>query len=107
MTTEDDKINEMPPLPIAFYDWTLEEHELFKFKGELTSMNERKNHKIYHIWRLWAEHSTNPSFLDMIQPKIGEEETEQEKRLKVCIFQLLDKMAKILTNTELVEELQS
>jgi hypothetical protein len=56
---------------------------------------------------LWAEHSTNPSFLDMIQPKIGEEETEQEKRLKVCIFQLLDKMAKILTNTELVEELQS
>ena len=107
MTTEDDKTIEMPPVPIAFYDWTLQELELFQFKGDQNNMNERKNHKIYHIWTLWAEHSTNPSFLDMIQLKIGEEETEQEKRLKACVLQLLDKMAKILTNTELVEELQS
>jgi hypothetical protein len=97
---------EIPPEPIAFYDWTPEDENL-KFKGDLDNMNERKNHKLYNMWRLWSEHTMSLSFLDMVQPKIGEEESETEKRLKTCLFQLLDKMAKILINTDIVEELKS
>ena len=95
---------EFPPLPVVFYDWSDEEKEMIQYKGDHDNIENRQKHKLYHIWMLWSMHCSSEEFLRLMEK---EAVTDDERRYKRCIYTIFDKMAKILTNTDILEELRS
>ena len=60
--------------------------------------------KLYSLWFLYGQLMTNPQIDKLIQNKPADESTD-EYLVKSTLVQVIDSVAKILTTTDLFEEL--
>lgn len=95
---------QLPPLPHAIYEWSDFDKDHFLFKGDKVDIQERMKFKIYNLWTVYGELCTNQKLVDYINKK-EHNKTGEKFYLKNLIVNLVDRLSKILINTDLIEEL--
>lgn len=92
----------LPPIPHPFKKWS-EHEEKFKYTGSVDDYNSRIHHKLYSMWIIWALLRTNEKI-----EKLCSQESDKESDeffLKATIVDIMDVIAKVLINTDLIDEL--
>jgi hypothetical protein len=106
--SEKNDINELleslPPHPRPFYAWTEREERNFRFQGDPADIMQRLKHKVYSLWFLIGEILTNPTIDEYVR-RVPADETSDLYQGKAYLVHLVDLISKILTNTDLLEEL--
>jgi F0F1-type ATP synthase delta subunit len=93
----------LPPYPQSFFDYTEEQEEIIKYKGDLQNINSRVSHKLFNVWVLWCNLRNNEKLINVINK---ESDTDSDEFfLKQTIVSFLDFLAKILGNTHIAEEI--
>lgn len=94
---------EMPPYPIGLFDWTDEQKEHWEYHGSKTSIKQRASHKLWNTWLLWVDLHNNEKLINMIA-KDTEDKESDEFQLKQMIVLVIDRLGKVLGNTNIGEE---
>lgn len=93
----------LPPRPVPLYREDLETDPK-KYEGDLSNIPRRAAHKLYNVWLLWVALRCN----EKIETIIKKEETDQTTDsflLKATFVQILDQLAKILVDGDIVQEI--
>lgn len=93
----------LPPDPVPFRDYDPDEVSL-RYIGSKTDMASRLVHKILYIWVFWAQLRTNPAIEELLSTKCDQE--SDEYKAKATIVEIIDRMAKILSDTDTKEEMR-
>lgn len=102
----EDKNENLPPYPMAFFPLSDWDKEYLTYKDDPTKMNRRMAHKLFKLWVLWAGLINNEKLRDIVQ--IDDDKHDSDIYfLKSNIVNTMDQMAKILSNTDITEELVS
>jgi hypothetical protein len=96
-------IESLPPYPKDFMPWTEEDEERFKFEpSEESNINLKQ--KLFKVWVLWADLRSSKVVADMLN-KAPDDKESDEFKAKGILVNIIDKLAKILNQTDLVKEL--
>lgn len=96
-----EKEMKIPPLPVAFYGKLPNDPP--RYDGDSKNIRRRAAHKLYNMWVFWINVRTSKELDELLQ----REETDKESdafKAKATIVQMLDQIAKVLVNTNLLEE---
>lgn len=97
-------LDSLPAFPKPFYEWSEDEKKFYTFRGNVEKYEDRMRFKLYSLWFLYGQLMTNPQIDKLIQNKPADESTD-EYLVKSTLVQVIDSVAKILTTTDLFEEL--
>ena len=98
-----DMINQLPPYPKDFMPWTKQDEERYKFEPTENSIKNMKE-KLFKIWVLWADLRSSKKINQMLSTEPKEKESD-EYIIKGVLVNTIDKLAKILTQGDLIKEL--
>jgi hypothetical protein len=100
----DDEVDHLkiPPLPVPLYKES--EDDPKKYTGDKSKILDRVAHKLYNVWLFWLAVRCNDK-LDAILQRETEDKESDEFVLKATIVQMIDRLAKILVDTNLLEEI--
>lgn len=79
------------------------EHDPPKFEGDLEDMSLRMRTKLYNLWTLYSDLRKNGTLANYLN-KVDDKDTEK-KYIKACMVITIDRLAKMLIDTNLAEEL--
>lgn len=97
---------QLPPLPTPIHPWSDFDKEHFQYSGEMNDFNGRMKHKLYSVWQTYGQLCNNQKLIDYINKE--EHHKNGEKHfLKNTIVNIVDRLSKILTNTDIMEELRN
>jgi len=102
----DDALNKLPPFPKFFYDWTEDQKKRYGYEGDTEDLTRRMKCKLYNMWLVWGEFRGSEN-LNKLLSRQPEDKESDEFMAKSSIVQLMDIMAKILTSTDLIQELMT
>lgn len=77
-----------------------------RYDGSLDDLTLRRNVKIYNLWLLWSNLRKDEKLFTMLQTAKDEKEDTEMFYLKSMMVLTLDRMGKILVDTNIVEELK-
>ena len=107
--TEENKENEcpiedknMPIFPVGLLE--PREDDPPKYPYDMDDMEERKTYKLWNIWLTWSHLLKNKDVMELLNLK--EEDSEETKQLKWIAVSLLYRIGKILSSTNLLEEIK-
>jgi hypothetical protein len=107
MSTEKEahnQVHEIPmPYPEKLFEWSKEELDNIKFQGPCTDIPARLVHKCFQFWVLWSNLRNSEELIKIINEK--SEKDSHDYKLKLYMIQTIDKIGKILCNTNIVQEL--
>lgn len=111
MTEEQSKFNEylndlvdkLPLHPKPLYEYTEEEKKKYEYTGDMEDKNRRMKEKLYNLWKFWAEIRSSKIIEDLLFRKPEDLESD-EYLAKQIIVNIIDQLGKIMTNTNLIEE---
>lgn len=95
-------LDSLPPFPKVVYEWQ-EEDERIKFQVSEDSVENMKQ-KLYKVWVMWADIARNKELEAMLSAPPEDVESEEFK-VKAVLAHVIDKIAKILTQGDLIKEL--
>ena len=94
----------LPPYPQGFFEWTEDDIKQLKYGSDEKDINKRMGHKLYSTWLLWAEMRTNEKLMGLVNA--GSDDTKSDEfYLKNIAVNVMDRLGKILSNTDITEEL--
>jgi hypothetical protein len=73
-----------------------------KFDGDLSDMSLRMRTKLYNVWTLYSDLRKNGTLANYLNKDSKDKET---KYVKACLVITIDRLAKMLIDTNLTEEL--
>ena len=94
---------EMPVYPHPLIRDIRECDRPIPYDGDISNLNSRKNYKLLNIWGAWSDIRKNERFLKLLEKK--EDESNDIKELKYVFVLLMDRIARILYATNLLDEL--
>lgn len=94
----------LPPFPVPFRDYDADETSL-RYSGPDSDYGARIMHKILYLWILWAQLRTSPALEKLLSTKADDEESDEHKA-KGCIVDIIDRLAKVLSDTDLSDEMR-
>ena len=101
---DDGKI-ELPAYPSCIFELPEDDDsfDAIKYTGDIKDMNHRMRHKLFYLWVTWAQMRNHQDIVEIIS-KRHEKGTES---FKLCnyILNAWDNLARVLTITNLVEEI--
>ena len=99
---DDSEVKEykLPPQPQPFYKW---EEKDQRYKGDMDDLPSRIKAKLYKTWILWANLRTCTELEEILAKKV-DFDTDQYKVNSVLV-RVMDTLAKILSDTDLLQEL--
>jgi hypothetical protein len=100
MTTQETK---WPPYPKPATLTTDEEKEQLKYVGDKDDIPTRMMSKLIQVWFLWGELVKSEELHKALRNT--PEQNTDEYMIKRLIINIIEMMAKILSNTDLVEEI--
>jgi len=106
MQTQEEPIIGDANTPV-FPEGILPKNELFdypSYDGDMSDINERKNVKLYNIWNHWSSLRKNENLMVLLNKT--DDENEDVKFLKMVMVLTMDRIGKILGDTNMVEELK-
>lgn len=106
--SEETKVNEplLPPYPEPFFEWTDEQKKSIKYTGELDHMKHRLGFKLFNLWLMWTDLRANEKLIKIINKPLKDKTKKEDiNYLKNVIVETIDRLAKILGNTNITEEL--
>lgn len=89
-----------PPEPLLPSN---EEFDIPPYKGDLNDLTERRNTKLYNLWTIWSDLRKNEELIKMLE--VNKKDTKELKFLKGILTIVMDRMGKVLSDTNIVEEL--
>lgn len=100
---EKDEMEEkrVPPRPVPLYPYN-EDTDPKKFDGDRTDIPRRAAFKLFNVWMLWLNIRCNRPIEDMLKKESAQD--SDEYKLKCVIIEILDKLAKILIDGDILEE---
>jgi hypothetical protein len=100
---ESDEITDhkLPPYPTPFRPWTDKD---MRYTGNMDDFRERLNCKLYSLWCLWAQLRTNENLEKLLSRAEADKECDAHIA-KSVIIDLMDAMAKRLSDTDLLDEI--
>ena len=93
----------LPPYPEPFFEWNDEQIKNFKYDGDTEDIGKRMAHKLNSTWLLWTDLRTNDRLMEIVNQATDKE--SDEFYMKNLLVTLIDRVAKVLSNTDLTEEL--
>lgn len=102
----DEALNRLPPFPKAFYEWTDEQKKRYGYQGDMDDLNRRMKSKLYSLWLMWGELRGSKNLNELLAREPKDKESD-EFTAKCSIVQIMDVVAKILTSTDLLQELMT
>lgn len=98
----DNNDNNLPVYP----EGVLPPHEKYdfpKYEGDMNDLNERRCVKLFNIWTHYSDLRKNEMLFKILNE--AEEKDEKIKFLKLIIVLTIDRLGKILSDTNISEEL--
>lgn len=80
-----------------------EEHDIPSYQGDMDDLNERRNVKLYNLWSIWSDLRQNEKLIQLLEAK--KKDSGEMKFLKAMLTLTIDRMGKVLADTNIVEEL--
>lgn len=80
-----------------------EEHDIPSYTGNLDDLTERRNVKLYNLWSIWSDLRGNEKLIKLLE--VSKKDTVELKYLKAMMTLTLDRMGKVLSDTNIIEEL--
>lgn len=80
-----------------------EEHDIPSYQGDMDDLNERRNVKLYNLWSVWSDLRQNEKLIQLLEAQ--KKDTADMKFLKAMLTLTVDRMGKVLADTNIVEEL--
>lgn len=80
-----------------------EEHDIPSFQGDMDDLNERRNVKLYNLWSVWSDLRQNEKLIQLLEAK--KKDSADTKYMKAMLTLTIDRMGKVLADTNIVEEL--
>jgi hypothetical protein len=74
------------------------------YQGDMNDMTERLRFKLFQIWNTWSSLHSNEVLVKKLA--LNKNDSEDVQYIKACIVLLLDRLGKILSNTEIVPEMR-
>ena len=74
------------------------------YEGDMDNMTERLRWKVFNVWTTWSSLHMNETLVKKL--KLSPDDSEDTQYIKACIVLLLDRLGKILSNTEIVPEMR-
>lgn len=81
------------------------EHDPPKYDGDTTDLNLRMRTKLYNVWTLYSDLRKNGTLANYLN-KVDDKDMEK-KYIKACMVITIDRLAKMLIDTNLAEELNA
>lgn len=80
-----------------------EKHDPPHYDGDMNDMVERMRVKLFNVWSVWSDLRKNETLVNLLHkdPK----DTDQDKYLKGCLTITIDRIGKMLSDTNIVQEL--
>lgn len=79
------------------------EFDMPKYSGDLDDLMERRNVKLYNLWACWSDLRKNERLINMLEVK--KTDKDDTKYLKAMMTITIDRLGKVLADTNIVEEL--
>lgn len=89
-----------PPEPLLPPD---EKFDVPPYKGDLNDLTERRNTKLYNLWTIWSDLRKNEELIKLLA--VETKDTKELQFLKGMLTIVMDRMGKVLSDTNIVEEL--
>lgn len=80
-----------------------EKYDFPCYEGDLTDLTERRNVKLYNVWQTYSNLRRNEQLIQLLEKTKGD--NEESKFLKLIIVLTIDRLGKILSDTNIVEEM--
>jgi len=80
-----------------------EEYDLPKYTGDVKDLTERRNVKLYNLWSVWSDLRKNENLIQLLEA--NKKDNKDMKFLKAMMTLTIDRMGKVLSDTNIVEEL--
>lgn len=91
----------VPVFPEAVLDPN-PEYDIPPYEGDMDDLTERRNVKLYNVWTVWSDLRKNEKLIKILEPR--KKEHEDTKYLKAIMTITLDRLGKVLADTNIVEE---
>lgn len=89
-----------PPEPLLPEN---KEFDIPPYKGDLNDLTERRNTKLYNLWTIWSDLRKNEELINMLA--VNKKDSKDMQFLKGILTIVMDRMGKVLSDTNIVEEL--
>ena len=104
--TELEKMQEMkqriPIYPEALLEKN-EQYDIPAYQGDMNDLTERRNVKLYNLWSIWSDLRQNEKLIKLLEAK--KKDSADLKFLKAMMTLSIDRMGKVLADTNIIEEL--
>jgi len=80
-----------------------EKYDFPSYTGDKTDLTERRNVKLYNVWQTYSNLRKNEHLVKLLEKTDGND--EDTKFLKLIIVLTVDRLGKILSDTNIVEEM--
>lgn len=80
-----------------------DEHDIPSYEGDMDDLTERRNVKLYNLWSVWSDLRGNEKLIKMLE--VDKKDKAELKYLKAMMTLTLDRMGKVLSDTNIIEEL--
>ena len=95
----------LPPMPCGILDWTEDEQKGLIYSGDVNDKLRRMQHKLSFIWQDWGVIRNNERLIRIINEESDKD--SDEFFIKQSLVLWVDRLGKILGQTNIVEELTS
>ena len=94
--------NRIPIYPEALLEDN-EKYDLPKYTGDMDNLTERRNVKLYNLWSVWSDLRKNEQLIKLLE--VNKKDNVDMKFMKAMMTITIDRLGKILADTNIVEEL--
>jgi hypothetical protein len=81
-----------------------EETDPAKYEGDMENMTERLRFKTFQVWNSWSSLLTNETLIKKLA--LTKEDSKDCQYVKACLVLFIDRVGKILADTDIVEEMK-
>lgn len=82
-----------------------EKYDIPPFKGDVNNLTERRNVKLYNLWTIWSDLRRNEKLITGLEA--NKKDSKDIEYLKAMMTIVIDRMGKVLADTNIVEEVCS
>lgn len=80
-----------------------EKFDIPSYQGDLEDLTERRNVKLYNLWTIWSDLRKNEELIKLLE--VNRKDCKTTKFLKGILTITMDRMGKVLSDTNIIEEL--
>lgn len=98
-------LDKLPRFPKPIFELNEKDKEYLTYKGDIKNIKERLKNKIYQLWVFYDKIHHQDGLIVKELNDTSTSKDSKEFELKSIIVNMIDQIAKILTSTDLLQEL--